>query len=239
MRRASASPASPVAAFAQPAFTTTARARPAARCSRETSTGAACARLAVNTPAAVKAESDVCCTSANAVEVVESLGVSRVIFVPDGYLGRWVVSRTAVEVILWEGRCEVHERFTAADLRTVRETWPGVEILAHPECPPDVLREADYTGSTSGMIRRIAERRPARVALITECTMADNVAVDFPEIEFVRPCNLCPHMRRITLEKVRSSLETLEPCIEIPEETARRARRAVERMLEVGRGKAR
>lgn len=189
----------------------------------------------VNTPAAVKAEADVCCTSANAVEVVESLGAPRVLFVPDGYLGRYVAARTGIEVISWEGRCEVHERFRAEDLRTIRDAWPGIEILAHPECAPEVLAEADHAGSTSEMILRIRERRPARVALITECSMADNLAVEFPDVEFVRPCNLCPHMRRITLEKVARSLERLEPRVEVPREIARRARRALDRMLEVGR----
>jgi quinolinate synthase len=189
----------------------------------------------VNTPAAVKAESDICCTSANAVEIVSSLGAPRVLFVPDGYLGRYVAARTGVELISWDGRCEVHERFRAEDLRAIREAWPGIEILAHPECAPEVIGEADHTGSTSDMIRYIRSRRPARVALITECSMADNLAVEFPEIEFVRPCSLCPHMRRIRLEKVERALERLEPRIEVPEEIARRARRAVERMLEFGR----
>lgn len=189
----------------------------------------------VNTSAAVKAESDICCTSSNAVEVVESLGTDRVIFLPDEYLGRYVASQTSVKIILWKGHCEVHERFSAKELRTFREQVPGVEIIAHPECPPEVLAEADFVGSTSGMIRHVTERRPQRVVLLTECSMSDNVAVDCPDVEFVRPCNLCPHMKRITLHKICQALERLEPTIEIPSDIAAPARRAVERMLSVGR----
>lgn len=190
----------------------------------------------VNTSAAVKAESDVCCTSANAVEVVESLGVDRVIFLPDEYLGRHVAAQTRVEVILWQGHCEVHERFTAADLRDYRRRFPDVRILAHPECPPDVLAEADYVGSTAGMIRDVATAGARRVVLVTECSMSDNVAVAHPEVEFLRPCNLCPHMKRITLPKILDSLEHDRVRVEVPADVAVRARRAVERMLAIGRG---
>ncbi len=193
----------------------------------------------VNTSAEVKAESDICCTSANAVEVVESLGADRVIFLPDEYLGKWVASRTAVECILWKGHCEVHERFTAAEIRAFRRGHDNLIVLAHPECPPEVLAEADYVGSTAGMIRYVGERRPARVVMVTECSMSDNVAVEYPDVEFVRPCNLCPHMKRITLPKIQRSLERMEHRVEVPEEMAARARRAVERMLEVGRGQGR
>jgi quinolinate synthase len=189
----------------------------------------------VNTSAAVKAESDICCTSANAVEVVESLGVERVIFLPDEFLGLHVASQTSVEVIVWRGHCEVHERFTAADVRRYREQLPNLTVLAHPECPPEVLAEADFVGSTSGMIRHVDQRRPARVVMITECSMSDNVAVEFPEIEFLRPCNLCPHMKRITLRNIATALELLEHRVEVDPETAVRAREAVERMLAVGR----
>jgi quinolinate synthase len=190
----------------------------------------------VNTSAAVKAESDVCCTSANAVAVVESLGVERVIFLPDEYLGKYVASQTDVEILLWKGHCEVHERFTGAELRAYRQAQGGdVEILAHPECPPDVLAEADFVGSTAAMARFVGEQRPRRVVMITECSMSDNVAVDYPDVEFVRPCNLCPHMKRITLPKILRSLETMEFKVEVDPEVAGRARRAVERMLAVGR----
>jgi quinolinate synthase len=189
----------------------------------------------VNTSAAVKAESDVCCTSANAVAVVESLGAERVIFLPDEYLGRYVAAHTPVEVILWRGHCEVHERFTAAEVRAFRRRFDDLVVLAHPECPPEVLAEADFVGSTSAMSRYVGEARPRRVVMITECSMSDNVAVAYPEVEFIRPCNLCPHMKRITLPKILRSLETLEERVEVEPAVAARARRAVERMLAVGR----
>ena len=188
----------------------------------------------VNTSAAVKAESDICCTSANAVEVVESLGSERVIFLPDEFLARHVASKTDVDVIIWKGRCEVHERFTSDDLSGYRQQFSDIQILAHPECPPDVLAEADFVGSTSAMIQHVGNERPKRVVLITECSMSDNVAVEFPEIEFIRPCNLCPHMKRITLPKILRSLQTLEHQVEVDLQVAEPARRAVERMLAVG-----
>jgi quinolinate synthase len=190
----------------------------------------------VNTSAEVKAESDICCTSANAVEVVESLGCERVIFLPDEYLGRYVADRTEVEIVLWQGHCEVHERFTAREIRSYRDLHPGIQVLAHPECPPDVLTEADFVGSTAGMIRHVGEVRPRRVVMITECSMSDNVAVEYPEIDFIRPCNLCPHMKQITLPKIRQALERLEHQVEVEEEVASRARAAVQRMLDIGRG---
>jgi quinolinate synthase len=193
----------------------------------------------VNTSADVKAESDVCCTSANAVEVVESLGAERVIFLPDEYLGRYVASKTRTEIILWKGHCEVHERFTGEEIEAYRRQHPDIAILAHPECPPDVLAASDFVGSTTGLIRHVQERRPSKVVLITECSMSDNVAVEFPETEFVRPCNLCPHMKRITLPNILRALQEMEHRVEVGPEVAARARRAVERMLEVGRGRAR
>ncbi|MPY95915.1 MAG: quinolinate synthase NadA [Acidimicrobiia bacterium] len=188
----------------------------------------------VNTSAEVKAEVDICCTSGNAVEVVESLGSDRVIFLPDQYLGRWVASQTGTEVILWEGSCMVHDRFTGDDLRRYRADTPGVEIIAHPECPPDVLAEADFVGSTAGMIGFVKDRRPDRVVMVTECSMADNVALEVPGVEFVRPCNLCPHMKRITLAKIRHSLETMTTAVEIDVDVAERARLSVDRMLAIG-----
>jgi quinolinate synthase len=190
----------------------------------------------VNTSADVKAESDVCCTSANAVEVVESLGADRVIFLPDEYLGRYVASKTRTEIILWKGHCEVHERFTGEEIEAYRRQHPDIAILAHPECPPDVLAASDFVGSTSGLIQHVQERRPSKVVLITECSMSDNVAVQFPEVEFVRPCNLCPHMKRITLPNILQALQKMENRVEVDPEVAERARRAVERMLAVGRG---
>ncbi len=190
----------------------------------------------VNTTAEVKAESTICCTSANAVEVVRSLGEDRVIFLPDRYLAGYVASQTDVEIIPWQGKCEVHERFTSDDIRELRSLFDGVVILAHPECPEDVLAEADYVGSTSGMIRRLREHPPAIAALITECAMSDNVASEMPGVRFVRPCNFCPYMRKITLPSVRRSLETLTCEITIDPAIAGPAKRAIDRMLEVGRG---
>jgi quinolinate synthase len=191
----------------------------------------------VHTTAEEKAESAVCCTSANAVAVVESLGVERVIFLPDEYLGRYVASQTDVEIILWKGHCEVHERFTPQQIRQFRSAWEGIQVLAHPECPPEVLAEADFVGSTAGMIRHVGEARPKRVVMITECSMSDNVAVENPDVEFVRPCNLCPHMKRITLPKSLRSLRTMEHEVTVDPAIAERAKLAVERMLAVGRDK--
>jgi quinolinate synthase len=191
----------------------------------------------VNTSAEVKAESDICCTSANAVEVVESLGVPRVIFLPDEFLGRWVATQTDVELILWTGHCEVHERFTPEEIDRFRAAYPGLVVLAHPECPPEVLDKADFVGSTSAMIRAVGETTPARVLMVTECSMSDNVAVEYPTVEFIRPCNLCPHMGRISLANIQRSLETMEYRVEVAPDVAERARTAVERMLAVGRGR--
>jgi len=185
----------------------------------------------VNTSADVKAEVDICCTSSNALEVVESLGAERVIFLPDQYLANYVASQTSVKIIAWKGACEVHERFTAQELRAYRETDPALQIIAHPECPPDVLAEADYTGSTAGMIDWVRKHKPKRVIMVTECSMADNVQAELPDIDFVRPCNLCPHMKRITLPKILDSLVYLKEEVVIDPAIAERARRSVERMV--------
>jgi quinolinate synthase len=185
----------------------------------------------VNTSADVKAESDICCTSSNAVEVVEAMGTDRVIFLPDQYLAKWVASQTKVKIISWQGACEVHERFTGAELREYREANPGVQILAHPECPPDVLAEADFTGSTSKMSNWVLKHHPQKVLLITECSMASNVAADAPDVEFIRPCNLCPHMKRITLPKILDSLVYLKDEVTVDPLVAAKARAAVERMV--------
>jgi quinolinate synthase len=189
----------------------------------------------VNTSAEVKAESDITCTSSNAVAVVESLGVDRVIFTPDQFLGKWVASKTDIDVILWEGSCMVHDRFTGSEISDYKRDMGDILVIAHPECPPDVLAEADYVGSTHGMIEWVRHRQPDQVMMITECSMADNVAEVSPDTKFVRPCNMCPHMKRITLDNIRRSLETMTYQVEIPEEVAERARLAVNRMLEVGR----
>ncbi|MDG4897675.1 quinolinate synthase NadA [Mesorhizobium sp. WSM4976] len=187
----------------------------------------------VNTSAAVKAESDICCTSGNALAVVESLGVPRVIMLPDEYLAKNIAAQTRVEIIAWKGHCEVHERFSPADIRELREAHPGVTVLAHPECPPEVVAEADFAGSTAAMSDYVGRHKPARVVLMTECSMSDNVAVEHPEVDFVRPCNLCPHMKRITLPNIRAALEENRHVVTIDPDVADRARRVVERMLAV------
>lgn len=187
----------------------------------------------VNTSAAVKAESDICCTSGNAKRVVESLGVPRVIMLPDEYLARNVAAETEVEIIAWHGHCEVHERFTAAEVHSLRAEHPDLIVLAHPECPPDVVAAADFSGSTAAMSDYVATKHPARVVLLTECSMSDNVALAHPETAFVRPCNLCPHMKRITLANIRYALETMTHEIAIDPAVAVAARRTVERMLAV------
>jgi quinolinate synthase len=187
----------------------------------------------VNTSAAVKAEADICCTSGNARRVIESLGVERVIMLPDEYLAQNVAAETGVKIISWAGHCEVHERFTAAEIRQLREQHPGVVVLAHPECPPEVVAEADFAGSTAAMGDYVANKKPRRVVLVTECSMSDNVSLQHPDVEFVRPCNLCPHMKRITLRKIRQVLENMGPEVTVEAAVADRARLAVERMLAV------
>src|SRR6267378_2532741 len=188
----------------------------------------------VNTSAAVKAESDVCCTSGNAKKIIEALGVPRVIMLPDEYLALNTAAQTKVEIIAWKGHCEVHERFTADDIRSLRESHPGIIVLAHPECPPEVIAECDFTGSTAAMADYVGKERPTRVVLLTECSMSDNVAIQYPDLEFVRPCNLCPHMKRITLPKIRRTLETMTHEVTVDPAIAERARRTVERMLAMG-----
>jgi quinolinate synthase len=185
----------------------------------------------VNTSADVKAESDICCTSSNAVEIVESMNSDTVIFLPDQYLAKWVASQTKVKIISWQGACEVHERFTGEELREYRDANPGIQILAHPECPPDVLAEADFTGSTAKMTNWVLQKRPAKVLLVTECSMASNIAAEAPDIEFIRPCNLCPHMKRITLPKILDSLVYMKDEVTVDPLIADKARRAVERMI--------
>ncbi|HWU60391.1 MAG TPA: quinolinate synthase NadA [Ensifer sp.] len=187
----------------------------------------------VNTSAAVKAASDICCTSGNAKKVVESLGVPRVIMIPDEYLARNVARETDVEIIAWHGHCEVHELFTAQDIRDLREAHPGVVVLAHPECPPEVVAEADFAGSTAVMSDYVGINKPARVVLLTECSMSDNVAVDHPDVDFVRPCNLCPHMKRITLSNIRQALEENRHEVTVEQSLVAPARLAVERMLAI------
>jgi quinolinate synthase len=191
----------------------------------------------VNTSAEVKAESDICCTSGNAVKVVEAIardfGTDTVIMIPDKYLARNVAAQTGVKVITWEGACEVHERFTAQEIRDYRAGHPGITVLAHPECPPDVVAEADFAGSTAAMISYVGDKKPRRVVMITECSMSDNVAVEHPDVEFVRPCNLCPHMKRITLDGILHSLQTMTHEVIVPADIAARAKAPIDRMLAV------
>jgi quinolinate synthase len=185
----------------------------------------------VNTSAAVKAECDICCTSSNAVKVVESLGAPRVLLIPDEYLAKYVQTKTKVEIIAWKGHCEVHERFTAEDIEAMRAADPGMKVIAHPECPPEVIEVSDFTGSTAAMINWVTSNRPRKVALITECSMASNVAVEAPDVEFIRPCNLCPHMKRISLQNIYEALRDMKYEVTVDPIVAEKARRAVERMV--------
>ena len=179
----------------------------------------------------MKAECDICCTSSNAVKVVESLGAPRVLLIPDEYLAKYVQTKTKVEIIAWKGHCEVHERFTAKDIADMRAADPGVKIIAHPECPPEVIDVADFTGSTSAMIKWVKTNQPRKVVLITECSMASNVAVEAPDVEFIRPCNLCPHMKRISLENIYEACCDMRHEVTVDPAVAEKARRAVERMV--------
>ena len=189
----------------------------------------------INTSADVKAETDVCCTSANAVKVVESLNVDRVIFLPDQYLANYVASNTKVKIISWKGTCIVHEKFTAKEVEEVRAANPGIKVIAHPECPPDVINASDFAGSTSGMVDYVSKNKPKKVMLVTECSMSDNVEADNPEVEFVKPCNLCPYMKKINLEKILDCLENETNEINIDKKISDAARKTVLRMTEIGR----
>ena len=189
----------------------------------------------VNTSAEVKAESDICCTSANAVQVVESLSASKVIFLPDQYMAKYISTKTKVQIISWIGTCIVHERFSAQEINDVKKQNPGIKILSHPECTPEVIAVSDFTGSTSGMAKYVGKNQPEKVMLVTECSMSDNVQIENPNVQFVRPCNLCPYMKTITLPKILDCLETETNEILIPEIISRKARKAVERMAGIGR----
>ena len=189
----------------------------------------------VNTSADVKAETDVCCTSANAVKIVNSLGVKKVIFLPDDYLAKYVASQTNVEIISWKGTCEVHEQFTDTEINEIRKNNPDIKVIAHPECPPDVINASDFAGSTSGMIKYVKENQPKKVMMVTECSMSDNIQIDNPNVEFIRPCNLCPHMKRITLPKILDCLKNETNEILMSEDIIRKARKSVEKMAEIGR----
>ena len=189
----------------------------------------------VNTSADVKAETDVCCTSANAVKVVESLKVKKVIFLPDDYLAKYVASNTNVEIISWKGTCIVHEQFTAKEINEIKKLNPGIVVIAHPECPPDVIKASDFAGSTTGMSKYVSKNQPKKVMMVTECSMSDNVQVENPNVEFIRPCNLCPYMKKITLPKILDCLEKESNEIIIPNNLIDKARQSVERMTSIGR----
>ena len=189
----------------------------------------------VNTSADVKAETDVCCTSANAVKVVESLKVDKVIFLPDQHLANYVAKQTKVKIISWKGSCIVHEQFSAKEIQDIREANPGIKVIGHPECPSDVLDACDFAGSTGGMIDYVKKNQPKKVMLVTECSMSDNVQADNPNVEFIKPCNLCPYMKKITLQKILNCLENESNEIFIEEKMAKAARQSVQRMAEIGR----
>ena len=189
----------------------------------------------VNTSADVKAETDVCCTSANAVKIVKSLGVKKVIFLPDDYLAKYVASQTDVEIISWKGICIVHDQFNEKEIINIRKNNPGIKIIAHPECPPEVIKASDFAGSTSGMINYVKDNQPKKVMMVTECSMSDNIQVENPNVEFIRPCNMCPHMKKITLPKILDCLENETGEILMDQETVNKARLSVEKMVAIGR----
>ena len=189
----------------------------------------------VNTSADVKAETDVCCTSANAVKVVESLKVKKVIFLPDDYLAKYVASNTNVEIISWKGTCIVHEQFTAKEINEIKKLNPGIVVIAHPECPPDVIKASDFAGSTTGMSKYVNKNQPKKVMMVTECSMSDNIQIENPNVDFVTPCNMCPHMKKITLPKILDCLEKESNEIIIPNNLIDKARQSVERMTSIGR----
>ena len=189
----------------------------------------------VNTSAEVKAETDVCCTSANAVKIVKSLGVKKVIFLPDNYLAQYVASQTDVEIISWKGICMVHDQFNDQEIHEIRKNNPEIKIIAHPECPPDVIKASDFAGSTSGMIKYVKDNQPKKVMMVTECSMSDNIQVENPNVEFIRPCNLCPHMKKITLPKILECLKNETGEIVMDQETIIKAKTSVEKMAAIGR----
>ena len=189
----------------------------------------------VNTSAEVKAETDVCCTSGNAKHVVESLNSDTVIFLPDEFLAQNIANQTNVKIISWKGRCEVHERFTAKEILAYKEQHKGIVVLAHPECPPEVVAVSDFTGSTAGMNNYVKDNQPKKVIMVTECSMSDNVAIENPNVDFIRPCNLCPHMKRITLKKIYDAIRFNQHEVIVDRNIMDKARLSIDRMLEIGR----
>ena len=189
----------------------------------------------VNTSADVKSETDICCTSANAVKVVESLGVDEVIFLPDEYLAKYVSLNTNVKIISWKGKCEVHEKFSKKDILEIKSRYKDLEVVSHPECPPDVIAASDFTGSTGSMINHVKNTKAKNIFLVTECSMSDNVQIENPNINFIKPCNLCPHMKKIELPKILDCLKHYKNEIKIDQDIAKNAKKAISRMIEVGR----
>ncbi|QFT75104.1 quinolinate synthase NadA [Ruegeria sp. THAF33] len=189
----------------------------------------------VNTTAEVKAASDICCTSSNALQIVNAMESDTVIMTPDQYLAQNVANESHKNVVFWPGSCIVHEQYTAQDLRDFREWNPGTRLIAHPECPPDVVAEADYSGSTSGIIKYVHDEKPEKAMLITECSMASNIADELPEVDFVGPCNMCPYMKKITLEKILYALHTMDGQVEVAEDVAEKARKSVQAMIDLSR----
>jgi len=189
----------------------------------------------VNTSADVKAETDICCTSANAVKVVESLNEEKVIFLPDQYLADYVAKNTKVKIISWKGTCIVHEQFTGKEIEDIKNQNPGIKVIAHPECPPDVIKASDFAGSTSGMVKYVKDNQPKKVMLVTECSMSDNVEADNPNVSFIKPCNLCPYMKKIDLVKILDCLKNDTNEIILDNKIIEAARKSVIRMTEIGR----
>lgn len=190
----------------------------------------------VNTSADVKAESDICCTSSNALKIVESFTeADTVLMIPDQYLAKNIAKQTSKKVLTWQGACEVHERFTPENIKAFKKAYPDAVVIAHPECPPEVVAECDFAGSTKAMADYVTEKQPARVVMITECSMSDNISAQNPNVEFVRPCNLCPHMKRITLPKILDVLRRQHNEVVVDPEISIRAKRAVDAMLEASR----
>lgn len=186
----------------------------------------------VNTSAAVKAVTDVCCTSSNALDIVNMVDGDTVIMIPDQFLAQNTAKKTHKKIITWAGACEVHETFTAADIAELRHAYPTAKIIAHPECPPEVIAAVDYAGSTAGMINWVKTEKPARVVMVTECSMSDNVASETTGVDFLRGCNICPHMKRINLENILWSLHTMTEEVVVDPAIIAPARAAVERMID-------
>ncbi|WP_439637472.1 quinolinate synthase NadA [Oceanicaulis sp.] len=191
----------------------------------------------VNTSAEVKAYSDICCTSSNAVQVVEAVAkqwnTDTVIMIPDQYLAKNVAAQTGIKILTWQGECEVHEQFTPEDIQDLRDAHPDAVIITHPECPPEVMAAADFAGSTGAMANYVKEKSPKKAILITECSMSDNVAVENPGVQFIKPCNLCPHMKRISLKNIYEALRDMKHEVEVDPLIAEKAKASLQAMLDL------